>query len=394
MENQTFGDRVKKLRKSKNMSMEELAKAVNTTKSSVNMWENANAIPRETMLLELSKTLNVSIDFLLGNKELNIWGFHNKNYEEILLNNSVIAIGWQEMGDLSTVRNEREVYYDLYKRVYPDSTKRSVATSASILYRFVHEAKVGDYVVYPTRFNRMVNIGIIEGEYFFNEHESQYPQQKKVKWLKQLPRTDFSQGALYEMGSYRCFFKIKNYADEILILLNKNEEGPEILSVQEDDSIDTTAEAILENTKDYILKEIKERYQGYDFETLISKLLNTMNYETQISTHKGERDIVAYKDGLPPRNIVRVKGEGEEITPKILQAFKIVMQEGDSGVFVTLSNLSTKAQKFLESEPRIRVLDSNGIAELILKNYDKMPEIFRETIKLKKVLVPVIENEE
>lgn len=388
MENQTFGDRVKELRKTKNMSMEELAKAVKTTKSSINMWENANVIPREAMLLELSKTLNASIDYLLGNEKANIWGIHNTNNERLLLEDNIIALGWDKMGDLSTVRKDKKIYYDLYNEVYPDSKKQSLAVSASTIYRFVNEAKVGDYVVYPTKFNRMVNIGQIEGEYFFNKKEVQYPHQKRVKWIKEVPRTTFSQGALFEMGSFLSFFRIKNYAEEVQAVLDESS-----LLIENDASIDTTAEAILESTKDYIIKKLNTNYKGYDLEVVISMLLNAIGYQTQINTHTGERDIIAYKDGFPPRNIVRVKSQEEDITKAMLQSFKDIMKEGDYGIFVTLSNFSDNAKKFLEDEQMIKALSSNEIADLILKYYDEMSEKFKEAIKLKKIFIPVIENE-
>lgn len=391
MENKTFGDRVKELRKNKNMSMEELAKAVNTTKSSVNMWENANVIPREMVLLELSKILNVSIDYLLGNERVSIWGIHNTNNERLLLDDNVIALGWDRMGDLSTVRKDKKVYYDLYNEVYQNSKKQSIAVSASTIYRFVNESKVGDYVVYPTKFNRMVNIGQIEGEYFFNKKELQYPHQKKVKWLKEVPRAVFSQGALYEMGSFLSFFRIKNYSEEIQTILRENKSN---LLIENDDSIDTTAEAILENTKDYIIKQLNENYKGYDLEIVMLKLLNAMGYQTQRNTHRGERDIIAYKDGLPPRNIVRVKSQDEDITEVMLKSFKNIMKEGDYGVFVTLSNFSEEAKNFLEDEPVIKTLSNNELADLILKYYDEMSEDFKATIRLKKIFIPVIENED
>ncbi len=34
------------------------------------MWENSNIIPREEMLIKISKLFNVSIDYLLGNDEM------------------------------------------------------------------------------------------------------------------------------------------------------------------------------------------------------------------------------------------------------------------------------------------------------------------------------------
>ena len=150
------------------------------------------------------------------NNDIVIWGIHNTNNENLLLHDNVIAIGWHEMGDLSVIELKREAYYKAYDKVYPNKTKQSIAGSAGQLFRFVSEAKIGDYVVYPTKFNRMINIGQIEGEYFYDKDEPEYNQKRKVKWLKQLPRTEFSRGALYEIGSFLSFFKIKHYADEFI----------------------------------------------------------------------------------------------------------------------------------------------------------------------------------
>lgn len=61
-----FGKIVKRLREGKNLSMSELAKQLGTTKSSINMWENADVIPREAMLIKVADYFNVSLDYLFG----------------------------------------------------------------------------------------------------------------------------------------------------------------------------------------------------------------------------------------------------------------------------------------------------------------------------------------
>src|SRR5699024_2611327 len=97
-----------------------------------------------------------------------------------------------------------------------------------MLYRFAYEVEVGDYVVFPSKIDRQINIGVIESEYEYNPLSIEYVQQRKVKWLKHLSRTSFSQGALYEVGSAMSFFSIKNYADEYLSALDKDFKGNNI----------------------------------------------------------------------------------------------------------------------------------------------------------------------
>lgn len=68
----------------------------------------------------------------------------------------------------------------------------------------------------------MINIGIVQGEYTYVESAYEYVQQRDVKWIKHIPRTAFSQGALYEIGSAMSLFAVKKYEDEYLASLDKN----------------------------------------------------------------------------------------------------------------------------------------------------------------------------
>ena len=142
-------------------------------------------------------------------EEKRIWGIHTMD-DHLFLNNNVIAIGWKAIGDLSLIEADREAFKEKYKQAFPDSKPQAVPTSAGMLFRFAHEMQIGDYVVFPSKFNREINIGIVEGEYTYVDSNSEYVQRRKVKWLKHLPRTAFSQGALYEVGSALSLFLIKN----------------------------------------------------------------------------------------------------------------------------------------------------------------------------------------
>ncbi|RHV34972.1 XRE family transcriptional regulator [Ruminococcus sp. OM05-10BH] len=70
MANTIFGKRIRKLRHNNDMTMDELATKLNITKSRISMWENKGVVPREDVLIELSKLFKVSIDYLLGNENL------------------------------------------------------------------------------------------------------------------------------------------------------------------------------------------------------------------------------------------------------------------------------------------------------------------------------------
>jgi transcriptional regulator with XRE-family HTH domain len=59
------GDRIKELRKSKDLTQLELAEKLNVTDKAVSKWENNHGEPSIDLLLELSKLFDVSIDYLI-----------------------------------------------------------------------------------------------------------------------------------------------------------------------------------------------------------------------------------------------------------------------------------------------------------------------------------------
>jgi len=67
MANEVFMKRMKELRQKKGISMEELATALNVSKSRVNMWENNGSVPRSDVLVKIAAYYNVPTDYLLGN---------------------------------------------------------------------------------------------------------------------------------------------------------------------------------------------------------------------------------------------------------------------------------------------------------------------------------------
>lgn len=263
-----------------------------------------------------------------------------------------------------------------------------------MFYRFIHEVNIGDYIVFPSKRDRKINIGIIESDYYFNSNSCDYPHQRKVKWIKHLPRTSFSQGALYEVGAYMSFFMLKNYAHEFLNVLDNNFKISEE-SDEEDSTIATTADEIVESTKDFILKELSRNLKGYDLEDFVANLLDAMGYRTIVSPRGGDNgiDIVAYKDELPPRILVQVKSQDSDIKESTIQSLKGAMREGDYGLFVTLSNYTKNARNYLDATPIIRGIDGTELVDLILKHYDDLKSKYKKMIPLKMVYIPVLEEE-
>lgn len=330
-----------------------------------------------------------------GNSEdKKVWGIHTQN-DSLFLNKDLIAIGWRDFGDLSKVEESRDAFKAHYIEAYPDAKKGQIANGAGMLYRFLHEVQIGDYVVFPSKTDRKINIGTIDGDYYFEDSDGEYVQRRKVKWLKHIPRLNFSQGALYEVGSAMSFFSVKNYADEFLSALDKDFKKSVTSDDAEDESVGATAEDIVESTKDFILKELSRQLKGYDLEAFVADLFRAMGYRTTVSPQGGDSgiDITAYKDELPPRILVQVKSQDSDIKETTIQALKGAMREGDYGLFVTLSNYTKNAQKYLDSTPIIRGINGTELVDLILKYYEDLNEKYRKMIPLKMVYIPVPKDE-
>lgn len=61
-----FGTRLKELRKQLSLTQEQLAERLQVTKSIISAYESQTRFPSLDMLIKLSKTFNVTTDYLLG----------------------------------------------------------------------------------------------------------------------------------------------------------------------------------------------------------------------------------------------------------------------------------------------------------------------------------------
>ena len=116
---------------------------------------------------------------MMSESERKIWGIHTQDHE-LFLKHNVIAIGWKEIGDLLSLQPTRDAIKNRYLQVYPSEKKGSVATSAGMLYRFCYEAQIGDLIIYPSKIDRMINIGEITGAYEYVPDAHEYVNQRSV----------------------------------------------------------------------------------------------------------------------------------------------------------------------------------------------------------------------
>lgn len=80
-----FPNRLKVARKAMKYTQEELAELVVTTKGTISNYENGHSTPSIEILLLLSSKLEVSVDFLLGNDDIDTSDIELFSKEELLI---------------------------------------------------------------------------------------------------------------------------------------------------------------------------------------------------------------------------------------------------------------------------------------------------------------------
>ena len=326
--------------------------------------------------------------------EAPIWGIHGGrtgDAHSLFLHKSCIAIGWAKMGDLAPLGADREAFKARVAELFPEKKPGGIPVAAGQMFRFVHEMKPDDLVVYPSKQDRKVHLGRIEGAYRYDPSaEPGYPHRRNVKWLKSEPRTKFSQGALYEIGSALSLFSVKNYADEFRAALEGKVTATE---AGEDETVALVADEIEETTRDFILKRLAQELKGHPFAEFMAHLLGAMGYRTRVSPEgpDGGVDIIAHRDELgfePPIVKVQVKsGEGNVGDPAVSALYGKLAQ-GEFALLVTLGGFTNQAQTFARNKGNLRLIDGDALVSLFLQHYEKFDSRYKGLIPLKRVYVP------
>lgn len=316
--------------------------------------------------------------------------------DSLFLKKSVVAMGWDEMGDLSALKADRSSYKEKVAEIYPGIKKGAIPNWAGQLYRFVHELQVGDTVVYPSKIDKQIHIGIMKSDYEYNPKlHKEFPHVRSVSWLKSLPRTRFTQGALYEIGSAMTLFRVSTYADEFQSALRG---GPVLPPVEVDETVAYVTDDIEQNTSDFVLKRLSREQKGHPFEHFVAHLLGCMGYRTRVVPEgpDGGIDIIAHKDELgfePPIIKVQVKSTSGSISSKDVNALYGVVDQGEFGLFVALGTFSSQARTFARGKSNLRLIDGDELVSLILRHYESFESSYKGMLPLKSVYVPEVGEE-
>lgn len=339
-----------------------------------------------------------------------VWGVHMAAHVGTgPVEDGYVAIGWPDLGDPRRLPADREAFKAAMKATHSDMKDGAVPVNAGIVFRFIHEMQAGDIVAYPSKHDRTINIGRFTGE---TEHiaDAEYPNRRKVEWLVHLPRNDFSQSALNELGAFITVFMVRNHAAEILaaagLAANEPEAsparsesaGPTVEAADDDTATVAVSLQAEMTTGDFIVRRIMSRQTGYQFEDLVAHLLECMGYTARVTSKSGDGgvDVIAHMDALgfqPP--IVKVQCKrttGQSSAPEVNQLLG-TLGDGEFGLFINLGSYSREARLVERNKAKLRLIDGEQFVEMLLENYELLAPRYRALIPLKQIHVPDLKDD-
>ena len=91
----------------------------------------------------------------------------------------VMAIGWNEIGDLSLFKNKSEIKEAMKKNYEPNLSYQN-ATHAT--WQFANEMKVGDIIFVKKGRSQLIGRGIVTSDYFYDSEAKEYNHIRTVNW--------------------------------------------------------------------------------------------------------------------------------------------------------------------------------------------------------------------
>ena len=325
-----------------------------------------------------------------------LWGIHmGRQHGDRPIEDGYIAIGWAKLGDVSRLPADREALREAVMRAYPETKERASVLYAGILHRFVHEMKEGDLVIYPSKADRMVNVGRIAGPYRHDPSGVDDPEDgsanfRSVEWHAHRPRASFPQVALNEIGSALTLFQVANNPEPFLAAMR----GEEAITDEADTGeVEAASEQVEESTEDFVVKRLKTALTPERFEHFVAHLLTRMGYHARVTSFGGDGgiDIIAHRDELgfePPVIKVQCKQTLETIGRPQVQQLMGAIEEREFGLFVTLGSYATTARDMERQKANLRLIDGATLTELMFAHYERFEPQWQTVVPLKRRYIP------
>lgn len=334
-----------------------------------------------------------------------MWGVHNNQPQLDLVGNGFISIGWEELGDLTVIGDDKSLMQSRVAQTFPSMKPRAVPHAAGVLLKFAFRMHPGDLVVYPYKPDSTLNFGRITGPYYYDANAPLHRNRRPVEWLRTgVPRTDFVQAARNEVGSAMTLFEVKRHAQVFRDFLNGTAPAQTAVGVPrvpadperaaEVAAEVPNAESIATATRDFIVETLMTQLEGVEFEDFVAHLLQAMGYRARVTAASGDGgfDIIAHRDQLgveAPVIKVQCKRTTAGVGGPVVQQLTGTLSPGgdEKGLFVTLGGYSKDAQHLERTCQDLRLINGNELVDLIWEHYEKFSPRYKQLLPMRSVYV-------
>lgn len=298
------------------------------------------------------------------------------------------------MGDLAELAPSRDAFKAKLKASYSNYTDPQLPGFTGILYRFTHEMKVGDHVIYPRKSDRTVHLGVIAGGYVYQPSvDASFPNMRAVTWEKSLPRTAFQQTALHEIGSAITLFQVREHLEHFLEVFGGSAKPKESDEAAEG----TIYTEVYESTEDFVIRRLEKHLKGAPLERFVKDLLEAMGYRCRLTKTSGDGgvDVEAARGPLgfePPIVKAQVKSTTHNTSDADVKHLFASVNPGEFGLFVTLGGFTRPAEDFARSKANLSLVGGSKLVELILEHYDQLSPSSKAIIPMKHSLIPDVSS--
>jgi restriction system protein len=331
--------------------------------------------------------------------EKRIWVIHMRRlrFEASLqeqVNKGFVAIGWKLL-DLRDLKSRDEIVHAL--DALGTVKAGAIPVYASQLFRFGYGMKKGDLIILPVAGSSVIKVGKVVDDFVSRnlDFDEDYVHLRKVQWIKDVQRSDYSQSAKHSIGSFSSISLGSDLVyDETMSLLEGKEvkkERDEELEKEEDPLLNLE-DILAERLDDFISSRIDDNV-GHQYAVIVAALLRAMDYVTEVAAAgpDGKRDIMAYPDELhlkDPMIRVEVKSSQYPISVDDVRALNGALRGNERGLFVARAGYTKTARDFAKDIPQLTLMDGEEVVRLLLKYYDKLDTETQSLIPLKQVWIP------
>jgi restriction system protein len=320
-------------------------------------------------------------------------------HENRALDESVVVVGWPELGDLSSCRSPEDLR-ELLARTYPDSPSRTIANWVGQLWTFLGKIQIGDLVVLPLKGQPVIAIGRVMGDYRYRTDFPEGAQHTRpVNWLAtEVPRLATGEDLRRSLNANLTVYQLTN-AYERLSALAQGATDPgsstaPAVATEGDADLPVTETDLEQQAKDEIMARIRQRFPGHKLSQLVAAIFQAKGMTTFVAPDgkDGGIDVLAGAGPLgmdSPRVCVQVKFTQAAADVNVVRQAQGVAGEigADHVLVVSWNGVTRDALRELWQKKffRVRLWTADDILRELTAVYDRLPEEIQTELPLKRV---------